>query len=201
MYVPQHYKVEDEASLFDFIERNSFGLLFSSDNNRPVASHLPLLLDRANNCLYGHFARVNTQWQDIEGQEVLAVFHGPHCYISASWYETKASAPTWNYTAVHVHGSIELIEDQEGLLAILKRTVNQYEQPDSSYRIDESNKPFVDRLIHGIVGFKLHINSIEGQWKLSQDDTAERRERVIDQLEKSPHENERTIAQLMKERF
>ena len=74
------------------------------------------MLNKENSYLYGHFARPNPQWKDIENQKVLAVFQGPHCYISPSWYETNRAVPTWNYVTVHVYGEVELLEDEQELM-------------------------------------------------------------------------------------
>lgn len=198
MYIPKHFIVEDEEILFDFIEKNSFGILFSTNQNGPVATHLPFILDRTNGYLFGHFARPNTQWKDIINQEVLAVFHGPHSYISSSWYETNMSVPTWNYVALHVYGHIELMEEKEELLKVLKDMVKKYDEPNSPYHIDDSNQELIEGLMNGIVGFKLKINRLEGKWKLSQNHSKERQERVIKELEKSSNDNAQGIAKLMK---
>jgi transcriptional regulator len=77
MYIPSHFKIEDLEVSYNIIEENSFATLFSSYNGMPFATHLPIILDREANCLYGHFARANPQWKDIENQHALAVFHGP----------------------------------------------------------------------------------------------------------------------------
>jgi transcriptional regulator len=199
MYIPKHFKVEDKQVIYDFIEKNSFGILFSSHNGMPFATHLPLVLDRDECYLYGHFARPNTQWKDIENQEILVVFHGPHHYISSSWYETSVSVPTWNYAAVHVYGTIERMDDQTELLQSLQKLVSKYEMPDSHYTIDEQNQAYVDGLTKGIVGFRLKINRFDGKWKLSQNHTAERKEKVIENLNRIGSDHAIEIAKLMKD--
>ncbi|WP_442600670.1 FMN-binding negative transcriptional regulator [Paenibacillus sp. KN14-4R] len=198
MYIPKHFRVEDEEVLYDFIDNNSFGIVFSTHENAPNATHLPLILDRENGYLYGHFSRANTHWIDIQNQEVLVVFQGPHSYISSSWYETNLSVPTWNYITVHVYGTVELINGKEELLHTLENMVGKYENPDSPYQIDESNHEIIEGLMKGIVGFKLNINRIEGKWKLSQNHSKERQLRVIAELEKSSRDDDGEIAALMK---
>lgn len=199
MYIPKYFAEEDQDTLYDFIDRHGFCVLFSTHDGAPVATHLPLTLDRNSGFLYGHFARPNPQWKDIAGQRALAVFQGPHSYISSSWYETPQSVPTWNYVSVHVYGTVELIEDPAELLACLNDLVKQYEEPGSGYGIDETNLDFVRGLSQGIVGFKLKIDRIEGKWKLSQNHSKERRERVIEQLERIPSDNAKGIAKLMRD--
>jgi transcriptional regulator len=198
MYVPKHFLVEDESTLYDFIDNHSFAIIFSNHNNTPVASHLPLLLDRENGYLLGHFARPNEQWKEIEGQEVLIVFSGPHAYISSSWYETAQSVPTWNYVAVHVYGTVDLMSDESEILHSLKRSIKKYESPTSSYEINSENADYVNGLMRGIVPFKLNIARMEGKWKLSQHHPEERQLNVIEQLEQSQSEDARKIAALMK---
>src|SRR5688572_13248426 len=114
MYVPSHFNVTDLATLHDAIERYSFATLVSQSSGKLEASHLQLLLDRdagLQGTLVGHMARANLQWQLAAGQEVLAIFSGPHAYISPQWYSAEAVVPTWNYVAVHAYGRLELIED------------------------------------------------------------------------------------------
>jgi transcriptional regulator len=156
------------------------------------------LLDREEEYVYSHFAKPNEQWKDIEGQEVMAVFSGPHTYISPSWYETDQSVPTWNYVAAHVYGRIEIINDQNEIIRSLEKLVQKYEKPNSSYKLNESNKMFVDGLSRGIVTFRMKIDKVEGKWKLSQNHSEERQRRVIEQLEESIDQDAREISALMK---
>jgi transcriptional regulator len=198
MYTPKQFLVEDQQAIYEFIENNSFGILISQHNGGPYATHLPLLINQNEGYLYGHVARLNPQWNDIDNQEVMVIFQGPHSYISPSWYETTAAVPTWNYVAVHVYGKVELIEDENELLEDLNDMVLKYEGTNGSYHIDESNSEFVKGLTRGIVGFKLIINKLEGKWKLSQNHSIDRQESVIRNLEQIPTDNAREIARLMK---
>ncbi|MBH5317674.1 FMN-binding negative transcriptional regulator [Paenibacillus sp. GSMTC-2017] len=198
MYIPKHFLVEDQTTIYDFIDRNSFGIIVSAENNTPTASHLPFLLNRNEGCLYSHFARPNSQWIDIVGQEVLIIFPGPHTYISSSWYESTLPVPTWNYVAVHVYGYIEIIEDQKEVISTLEKLVAKYERKSSSYKFDETNQTFIEGLSKGIVAFKLSITRMEGKWKLSQNHSEERRKRVVDNLEQLQSEDALSIAKLMK---
>ena len=103
MYVPSHFAESDPATLHDFIERYSFGLLVSQVDAVPFATHLPFLLDRTagpHGMLIGHMARANPHWESLRDQTALAVFSGPHAYISPTWYAAANVVPTWNYTAV-----------------------------------------------------------------------------------------------------
>jgi transcriptional regulator len=198
MYIPPYFKITDESVAHDIIKEHGFATLFSQHNGMPFATHLPLLLNKEKTHLYGHFARPNPQWKEIESQTVLAIFHGPHCYISPSWYETDKAVPTWNYVTVHVYGEIELVEDENEVMESLQELVMKYEAPDSSYKLEDLDSKYLAGMSKGIQGFKLNITKIEGKAKLSQNHPTERQERVIEQLEQNPHANEQEIALWMK---
>ncbi|MET3504901.1 FMN-binding negative transcriptional regulator [Halalkalibacter oceani] len=197
MYIPSHFTISDEAVIVKMIREHSFATLFSQHNGMPFATHLPLLLNQENSRLYGHFARPNPQWRDIEGQTVLAVFHGPHCYISPSWYETNKAVPTWNYVTVHVYGEVELVEEEDELADSLQRMVSTFEAPDSSYRLQDVDPSFLANMNKGVQGFTIKINKLEGKAKLSQNHPIDRQKRVITELKKSSREDEQRIALLM----
>ncbi|PGT79765.1 MULTISPECIES: FMN-binding negative transcriptional regulator [Bacillaceae] len=198
MYIPKYFKITDEKIALNIIKEHSFATLFSQHNGIPFATHLPLILNKENSYLYGHFARPNPQWKDIENQTVLAIFHGPHCYISPSWYETNKAVPTWNYVTVHVYGEVELLEDENELIDSLHDMVLKYETPESSYRLQDVPAEFLAGMNKGVQGFKIKINKIEGKVKLSQNHSLQRQELVINQLEQNFNADEQQIALLMK---
>ncbi|MFE0505693.1 FMN-binding negative transcriptional regulator [Peribacillus butanolivorans] len=198
MYIPAHFKIKDETLAFDIIKEHSFATLFSQHNGMPFATHLPLILNKDNSYLYGHFARPNPQWKDIKNQTVLAIFHGPHCYISPSWYETNKAVPTWNYVTVHVYGEVELQEDEQELMSSLHDMVSKYEAPDSSYSLQDVDAEFLAGMNKGVQGFKIKINKIEGKAKLSQNHPLQRQESIVNQLEQISNTDEQQISLLMK---
>jgi transcriptional regulator len=203
MYVPAHFAEPDLSKLHEAIERYSFATLVSQSGGEPFASHLPLLLEAgsgSNGMLIGHMARANPQWRNADGQRVLAIFAGPHAYISPTWYEAEKVVPTWNYVAVHAYGRLELIEDGGEAETVLRRTIETYEasQP-IPWQLDESPE-FVARLTQQIVAFRIPIERLEGKWKLNQNHPPERRAKVIAQLESRADENSQQIARLMRER-
>jgi transcriptional regulator len=203
MYVPPHFAESNPATLHDFIEGHSFGLLVSQAGGVPFASHLPFLLDRTagpHGTLVGHMARANPQWHELADRSVLAVFSGPHAYISPTWYEAANVVPTWNYVAVHATGRARVIEDRDQLLAIVTRSVAVYEaNMPKPWTLDTSG-PMLDRLLAQIVGFRIEIDRLEGKWKLNQNHPAERRAKVIAALERQGDENSRGVAGLMRGR-
>jgi len=200
MYIPPSFAVTDQNALFDFVDRHSFATLFSQDEHGPVASHLPLLLDRESGRLFGHFARANTHWQTAADRTVLVVFHGPHVYISPSWYAAQNVVPTWNYVAVHATGTLRLIEDAASVREILERTVTKYESSRPQPWSTSSPEPaFLEKLQAAIVGFEIEVTKWEGKWKLSQNHPEERRERVIEGLQASSNPDDRAVAELMRQ--
>ncbi|MEH7436920.1 FMN-binding negative transcriptional regulator [Neobacillus drentensis] len=198
MYIPKHFKIDDLETIYKIIEKNSFATLFSQHNGRPYATHLPLLLEKEEGFLYGHFARPNEQWKDIENQNVLVTFQGPHAYISPSWYESTQAVPTWNYVAVHVYGQVEILYDEQEIYDALFSMVDKYEKPGSSYRFQEIDRNFIAGMSKGIVAFRIKITEIEGKAKLSQNHSVERQNLVIEQLELSQEFDQLQIAKLMK---
>ena len=198
MYIPKYFRIDDKDIIYDFIERYSFATLFSQHNGEPYATHLPLILNKDEGVLYGHFARPNGQWKDAENQQVLVVFQGPHCYISPSWYETTNAVPTWNYVAIHLYGKMEILEDDKVVFDSLNDLVNKYESPDSSYNLNEVEPSFIEGLSKGIVAFKIKITKMEAKAKLSQNHPVERQELVIEQLERTSNQDNRQIASLMR---
>ncbi|ABS22607.1 MULTISPECIES: FMN-binding negative transcriptional regulator [Bacillus cereus group] len=199
MYIPKIFKMKKLKVAYDVIHKNSFATLVSMHEDIPFATHLPLLLNKENTYLYGHFALQNPQWKDIENKLVLAIFHGPHCYISPSWYETNQAVPTWNYVTVHVYGEFEFIENEHELMDSLHDMVLKYEAPNSSYKLKDLDTTYLSGMNKGIQGFKIKIIKIEGKEKLSQNQPLHRRELIVNQLEKISNEDEQNISFLMKE--
>ncbi len=195
MYVPKHFSVEDRAALNALIRANPFGLLVGELEGSPFATHLPFLLD--GDRLLSHFARGNPHWKSIDGQtEMLAVFSGPHAYVSPRWYESKQAVPTWNYAAVHVYGAPRVIEDAGEVRALLDRLVREYEE--DSWSLDGQDADFTDRMSRGIVAFEIPVERIEGKFKLSQNRTVEDRHRVIAAFEAPGDGENADLARLMR---
>jgi len=204
MYIPAAFAETDLPKLHDFIEQNSFGLLASQVDGLPFASHLPFLLERTNGAhgtLVGHMARANPQWEQIDGKTVLAVFSGPHAYISPTWYEAEQVVPTWNYVAVHAYGRVELVQTEDGLLEIVQQSVMLYERSLPRPWSFDPSSTFVKRLLTQIVGFRIEIEKIEGKFKLNQNHPVERRQKVIHALEQRDDEDALAVAALMQARL
>jgi transcriptional regulator len=132
----------------------------------PIASHLPFLLDEGreeHGVLLAHVARANPHWRSLADRESLAIFQGPHAYVSPRWYTTSLAVPTWNYAAVHAYGRARLLEDPAEVLAYLERLVRHH---DPEWSLPEGD--FIPKLVNGIAAFELPITRLEGKVKLSQ---------------------------------
>lgn len=201
MYIPKAFVETDTQKLLDFIEANSFGILFSQRDDQPFATHLPFLVERSAESpgwLWGHMARANPHWHNLEGQ-VLVVFPGPHAYISPTWYEDNPVVPTWNYVAVHLYGQLTLSHDPEFLMKIVEDTVRFYEDAQPlPWRLEDSRQ-YAQKLLKGIVGFKIEITGLEGKWKLNQNHPVARQEKVVKMLQQKSDQNSLDIARLMAE--
>ena len=178
MYVPDKFTITDGDEIFAFLAANAFGQLISWHDGRPIVSHLPFLITDDRKTLKCHLARQNPQWQQIEGQQVLATFLGPHDYISPSWY-TGAGVPTWNYQAVHVYGRCRVFDDATELTALVDALSGVYEA-----RFDDPWQPrYPDSMLKAIVGIELVIDEVQGKYKLSQNRPVADHAPVIEHLD------------------
>ena len=206
MYLPSAFRQDDLAELHAQLQANPFALLTSAGAAGVQASHLPLLLKPGEGefgTLYGHFARANPHWRDLQGgAEALAVFSGPDAYISPGWYPAKAEhgkvVPTWNYIAVHARGPVELIEEPERLLQIVSRLSDQHENGrERPWAVSDAPRDYLDSMLRAIVGFALPIRRLEGKWKLGQNRSAADQAGVRDGLASSPSPRDRELAARM----
>lgn len=178
MYLPDKFKVTDEAEIFAFLEANAFGQLVSASDGRLTVSHLPFLLSEDRRSLFCHLARPNSQWQQIEAQQVLVTFQGPHDYISPSWYQNPG-VPTWNYQALHVYGHCRVFHQAEELARVVEALSQRYESG-----FAEPWKPdYREAMLKAIVGIEIVIDEIECKYKLSQNRPESDHQGVIDRLD------------------
>ncbi|SCY42992.1 FMN-binding negative transcriptional regulator [Flavobacterium caeni] len=200
MYIPNQYQNTDRADVENFVKNNSFAILVNQTAGKLWATHLPLELETDANgheVLRGHLAKANPQWKGFaENDQVLAIFSGAHAYVSSSWYDFE-EVPTWNYSAVHVYGTIRTIDGDE-LLAHLTRLVDKYETA-SEHPVSVagfSKKTMAQ--VRGVVGFEIKIDDIQAIRKLSQNRDAKNFKTIITELEKTGSPDAVAVAQDMK---
>jgi transcriptional regulator len=204
VYLPPAFTEARPAVLIEHIERYDFGLLMSYGADGLVGSHIPFLIEPMGDDLHlhGHLARPNPQVEHLaRGGEVLAVFHGPHAYISPSWYAGGPSVPTWNYVDVHAYGIVRLVEDSDWLRRLLRRLSERHEARNPApWRMQDLPETYIEGMLKGIVGLDIAVTRLEGKYKLSQNRPAVDRPRVIAALERQNDADARAVAELMRER-
>ncbi len=204
MYRPWHYDIEDQETLFRFMRAQSFALLVTAEDGAPFASHIPLLLDQDTGDqgrLLGHVAKANPQWQAFDGKtEAMAMFWGPHAYVSPSWYETEIVVPTWNYVTVHAYGKPTVIDDPETVRQGQARLVDTYEsEATGNWSMDALPEEYLGKMLNGIVAFEMPIGRLEGKFKLNQKSSAADREGAIKGLRQTGDAEAEEVARLMAE--
>lgn len=184
MYAPAHARSTDDAWMREEIARLRFAVLFSAGPGGPMATHLPLAWDGAD--LVGHVAKANPHWREwlAEGAPAIAVFQGPQAYVSPSHYAAKRQhgrvVPTWNYVAVHAHGTAIAVPEAAPLHRIVSLLTDLQEasQP-SPWHVTDAPEPFVAGQLKGIVGVRLAVSQLSGTRKLSANRDAADRAGVI----------------------
>lgn len=187
MYVRASHRPRSAADVIEIMKAHPFATLITSSGGELVASHLPFMIDEERGergTLLAHMARANPQSAAIGAvQEALVIFHGPHAYISPSWYEDRATAPTWDYVAVHCYGTPRRHSDEEARRNI-ERLIGIVEQPSRlPWSITELTPDAIRTLLQNVVSFEIPISRIEGKFKVNQGDKPERIGAAIAMLE------------------
>jgi transcriptional regulator len=203
VYLPPHFTETREELLLAHIERYDFALLVTQGNGL-IASQVPFLIERRAGKLFllGHLARPNPQCADLAaGGDALAVFHGPHAYISPTWYQAGPAVPTWNYASVHAYGTARAISDRDWFSDLLRRLSERHEAREAvPWRMQDQPETFLNGMLNGIVGFEIAVARLEGKFKLSQNRPAGDRPRIIAALEARDDADSHGVARLMRER-
>lgn len=199
MYTPSRFAISDLSLAQQLIAEHPLALLIGPDaDQQSFVSHIPLSVieDEQGWMLEGHMARANPHWNWLSQQTTaLAVFSGPSAYVSPKHYEDLQQVPTWNYLAVHVYGSLSLIDEPKDKDALLKRLIGRHEP---AYAAQWRGLPeeYQHRMLQAIVGFRLRVTRWEGKFKLSQNRSAAERER-IQQSYREGTAQEQSVAQWM----
>ena len=176
LYIPKPHLVEDRKLLHDFMDEFPFVDLITSSPALRI-THIPVFLDRdlgRYGRLYGHISRHNSQSKAFDSrQSGVIVFHGPHSYISPTWFSKTGAGPTWNFAVVHATGKLNPITDKKALHDLLARLVGKFENPEKS-KYDFAKLPEADKYsrMEGLIGFEMEIELLEGKFKLGQQASA-----------------------------
>ena len=203
MYIPKHFEAS-EAMGREIMQAHGWALLVTTGaDGAPFASHLALLWQEdgsAHGHLIGHMARANSHWKLFDGAaESMAMFWGPHAYVSPTWYTPGPKVPTWNYLTVHAYGRPEIIDDTKAVLDVLAKLAATYEGDGTeAWSLDRLPPGNAEAQSRGIVAFRMPISRIEAKAKLSQNRDLEDRHRVIARLEASDGQDAQATALWMK---
>ncbi len=204
MYIPSYFKPEEIAAVHEMMARTGFVSLVTNTADGLVATQAPVLLDPAageHGVLRGHIARANPQWKTaLAEQEALAIFTGPHGYVSPQWYASNREhgrvVPTWNYAVVHAYGPVTFSGDRDLLLEIVTRLTEKHEAGfEHPWKVSDAPADYIEGLLKAIVAFKMPITRLEASWKLSQNKSEadrrgvteglqERGEKIAEEMEK-----------------
>lgn len=203
MYIPGHFEEKDMGVVEALVREFGFATLVSVINGRPWATHIPLelVVDGHTWRLFGHIARANQQWKQLAAHpEVLAIFTGPHSYVSPSWYDQR-NVPTWNYQAVHLSGRATIIEG-EALEEMLRQLMYRYEAAHAvkPHSYDDLPAEMREKDLRGLVGLEIRVDNIEAVSKLSQNRNEASYDSVIDHLKEMKAYDAVRIAEEMENR-
>lgn len=206
MYIPKHFEEPGVDAMHELIRAHPLATLVTLSADGLNANHIPLYLSAASSSfgiLQGHVARANPVLQDFASNAgVLAIFHGPQCYITPSWYATKVETgkvvPTWNYVVVHAHGQVHIRDDAAWLRSQLEALTNHNEAAFAEpWAVSDAPQEFTQKLIGNIVGFEIDITNLLGKWKVSQNQPEANRAGVIAGLEDNGSKDASSMAALV----
>ena len=193
MYVPAHFKPDDEA-VRELLRKVGAADLVTATADLLLATMLPLVWMEHQagadgwGALHGHLARNNRQWKVPPVGEALVIVRGPDAYISPAWYATKREhgrvVPTWNYITAHVYGRLLIHDDPTWVEANVRRLSDRHEGTRSEpWSVDDAPAPYIAGQLKAIVGVEVLIDRVEGKWKLSQNRSDADVEGAIEGLE------------------
>ena len=189
MYVPEHFREGDEERVRALVAAHPLATLVVQTDDGLVANHLPMLWQEAE--LIGHVALANELHRTaLQGQEVLAVFSGDSAYVSPNWYPSKQQhhrhVPTWNYSVVHIYGTLNFSHDPRTKRSVVARLTRHHEQRlhgDGAWRMADAPPDYLDDMLDGIVAFTLQVSRINAKAKLSQNRATEDRDGATQALD------------------
>lgn len=203
MYKFKYFTEEDDKKVIAFMKENSFAIITGFGVKYPVATHVPVEIKETDIKLKftGHIMKNSDHHKAfLQNENVLVIFTGPHCHISASWYTNPQVGSTWNYMTVHAKGKISF-GDETYTRKIVEDLTNKYEKPESEAAFSKLPTEYVDRMVKAIVGFSIEVDSFDNVFKLSQNHDEETRQSIIEHLFKNGSDDEKKIAKEMLQRL
>ena len=152
-----------------FARDRGFGVLSVNADPSPLLSHIPFLLNDDGTSADLHLVRSNPIARLGAIPAAIAV-SGPDGYVSPDWYEVEDQVPTWNYVAVHLRGQLEPLPHAD-MHDMLDRQSAAYETrlaPKRPWTTSKMTPDALNRMMRQILPFRLHIEAVNGTWKLNQ---------------------------------
>lgn len=187
MYTPAHFAECEPEVLNRLVAERPLATLVVITPEGLEATHVPLMASEDGTRLVGHVARMNPI-AAMDGYRALAIFQGPEQYISPNWYASKTHdsrvVPTWNYTAVHIHGVLRTFADPERLLGVVSALTEKMEAGGPEpWKVSDAPAVYIDKLLNAITGIEIAVDRREGKWKVSQNRPPMDRESVAAALD------------------
>ncbi len=199
MYIPKLFLEENEEKILAFMREFNFATLVTAKNGFPTATHLPFIIEKREEkiILSAHLAKANAHWKHFDG-EILVIFQEPHAYISPVLYGEMPNVPTWNYVAVHAYGRAKIFDETENL-ALLEKQIAVFDENYFQTDWQKISADYKKNLAKGVVAFEIEVTDLQAKKKLNQNKPGQAAENVIEAFENSDLENEKIIAEYMKE--
>ncbi|MEP7252165.1 MAG: FMN-binding negative transcriptional regulator [Ginsengibacter sp.] len=203
MYKLPHFTEENENVVFDFMNKNAFAIITGYDGYYPVATHVPLAIKKEDGkiILVGHIMKNSDHHKAFtQNENVLVIFSGPHCYVSASWYQKKEVASTWNYIDVHAKGKIKFGTEAD-TKRIIEDVTDTYEGKQTNAAFQHLSADYVDKMVKAIIGFTIEVSEVGNVFKLSQNHDVANRQNIAKHLMSRDDDDSHEIAKEMEKRF
>jgi transcriptional regulator len=203
MYNRPYFKEEDKEVLLEFMRQHPFVFLTGvNEENKPAVTQVPVFIDEREGKLFltGHIMKNSDHQRAFEqNPDVLAVFTGPHTYVSASWYTNPYMGSTWNYMSVHAKGTIRF-GDSDELVSILQRLTLHYEKNNAASPTVFDNLPdeYTEKMMKAIVPFEIEITDLQHIFKLSQNRDEKSFQNIIAKLQEQGGDGMQIAAEMKK---
>jgi len=187
MFQPTPFQEQRIPVMHDLMRAHPFASLISYGSDGLSADHVPLVVHESGSehgTLRGHIAKANPLGKSVDAAaDVLAIFQGPHHYVTPAWYVSKQEhgkiVPTWNYAVVHAYGPMRVIDDADWLLAQVQSLTSQHEAGrNQPWAVNDAPTNYIEKMLRGIVGLEIPISRLSGKWKVSQNKSDADREGV-----------------------
>ena len=209
MLIPEMYGASRPEDIIETVRGNPLAMVVTNGGRTPYATHVPVIVHEtvpvpgepeslAGATLLGHMNRGNDHWDALQGGgHILIVFQGPDAYISPMAYEKRPAAPTWNFITVHLRGRVETIEAGEPTLDVITKTVTALENVAGTGWDMTGSLDYFRNIQPRVGAFRVHVESVEAMFKLSQEHAPETRRSIREHLSAKERGTNREVSEAM----